>query len=226
MLRNRRTIIFTLVFPAALFFAIGSGHGLAREGRPRQRRGVHHGLDGAVRRRADRRLAGAMVAIERALGWSRQLRLTPLNPAVYILHEGADRPGPRARSRSRWSTWSAIVQGKADDAGRTSGSPCALLTLVCTMVFAALGVFVGYLVPGENAMQILGPGLALLSFLGNVFIPIDQTAARCGTSPHWTPMFGVAEISPRPAHRRPAVVRRASTPWSGSRSSSPAPPGG
>ena len=27
MLRNRRTIIFTLVFPAALFFAIGSGSG-------------------------------------------------------------------------------------------------------------------------------------------------------------------------------------------------------
>ena len=27
---------------------------------------------------------GAMVSIERALGWSRQLRLTPLRPAAYI----------------------------------------------------------------------------------------------------------------------------------------------
>ena len=27
---------------------------------------------------------GAGVALERSLGWSRQLRLTPLNPAVYI----------------------------------------------------------------------------------------------------------------------------------------------
>ena len=26
-----------------------------------------------------------MVALERALGWSRQLRLTPLNPVVYIV---------------------------------------------------------------------------------------------------------------------------------------------
>ena len=32
-------------------------------------------------------------------------------------------------------------------------------------------------------MQILGPGLALLSFLGNVFIPHRPRAARCGTSP-------------------------------------------
>ena len=46
--------------------------------------------------------------------------------------------------------------------------------LLCTLVFAALGVFVGYLVPGENAMQVLGPGLAHLAFLGNVFIPIDD----------------------------------------------------
>ena len=28
---------------------------------------------------------GSMVALERSLGWSRQLRLTPLNPVVYIL---------------------------------------------------------------------------------------------------------------------------------------------
>ncbi len=28
---------------------------------------------------------GSMVAMERAMGWSRQLRLTPLNPVVYIV---------------------------------------------------------------------------------------------------------------------------------------------
>ncbi len=84
MLRNRRTIIFTLIFPAALFFAIGSGTGWQEK--------VGHGnvaayvmvsmaLYGAALTAAS---AGAMVATERALGWSRQLRLTPLNPAVYI----------------------------------------------------------------------------------------------------------------------------------------------
>ena len=71
---------------------------------------------------------------------------------------------------------------------------CALLTIACTLVFAALGVFVGYLVPGENAMQILGPGLALFSFLGNVFIPLTQGTTIYRVA-EWTPMFGVAEIS-------------------------------
>ena len=56
MLRNRRTIFFTLVFPAGLFFAFGGTKGWNDDGRPRQRGGVHHGLDGAVRRRADRRV--------------------------------------------------------------------------------------------------------------------------------------------------------------------------
>ena len=84
---------------------------------------------------------------------------------------------------------------------------CAVLTLVCTMVFAALGVFVGYLVPGENAMQVLGPGLALLAFLGNVFIPITEGTtlwhvAACD------PDVRRRRDQPGAAHRRPAVVRR------------------
>ena len=76
----------------------------------------------------------------------------------------------------------AVVQGRAAMPSHLWVA-CAVLTLVCTMVFAALGVFVGYLVPGENAMQILGPGLALLSFLGNVFIPIDQGSTLWNVAP-------------------------------------------
>ena len=73
-----------------------------------------------------------------------------------------------------------------------------LVILLCTLTFAALGVFIGYVVPGENAMQILGPGLALLSFLGGVFIPIDQYAPIVRDIAYWTPMYGVAEIARYP----------------------------
>jgi ABC-2 type transport system permease protein len=138
---------------------------------------------------------GAMVAIERAMGWSRQLRLTPLNPSAYIVMKA----------------FVALVLGAVAIAvvnvvGVFQGKPempvhawigCALLTLLCTLVFAALGVFVGYLVPGENAMQILGPGLAVLAFLGNVFIPMDAGTTIYKIA-EWTPMFGVAEISRYP----------------------------
>ena len=57
-------------------------------------------------------------------------------------------------------------------------------------------------------MQILGPGLALLSFLGGVFIPLDQGSTLWHIA-DWTPMFGVAEIARAPlTHELPwyAVV--------------------
>jgi ABC-2 type transport system permease protein len=195
MLRNRRTVIFTLVFPAALFFAFGSGADWNQS--------VGHGnvaayvmtsmaLYGAALTAAS---GGAMVAMERALGWSRQLRLTPLSPTAYILMKAL-----------LALVLGAVAITVVNLAGLFQAKPsmpahvwlaCAVLTLLCTMVFAALGVFVGYLVPGENAMQVLGPGLALFSFLGNVFIPIDQGSTMWHVA-SLTPMFGVAEVSRAP----------------------------
>jgi ABC-2 type transport system permease protein len=207
MLRNRRTVIFALIFPAAMFFVFGSGS----QGDERVGQGnvsayvmVSMALYGGALIAAS---TGAGVAVERALGWSRQLRLTPLNPGVYILIKA----------------FVALVMGAfaitiVNVIGAIQGKPqmptstwiyCALLTLVCVMTFAALGVFVGYVVPGENAMQILGPGLALLSFLGGLFIPLDQYADWVRHIAYWTPMYGVAEVARAPlTHELPwyAVV--------------------
>jgi len=196
MLRNRRTIFFTLVFPAGLFFAFGSGkdwNDNAGHGNVAAYVMVSMALYGAALTAAS---AGAMVAMERALGWSRQLRLTPLSPVVYISVKAivALVIGTVAVAVVNVA---GIVQGKPDmSLGRWVA--CAVLAVLCTLVFAALGVFVGYLVPGENAMQILGPGLALMSFLGNVFIPIDDHTSLMWHIAEWTPMFGVAEITRAP----------------------------
>jgi ABC-2 type transport system permease protein len=195
MLRNRRTIVFTFVFPAALFLAIGSSSGWDQK--------VGHGnvaayvmvsmaLYGAALTAA---AGGAMVATERAMGWSRQLRLTPLHPAVYISMKALIALLLGAVAISVVNVV-GVAQGRASMPAYI-WVESAVLTLLCTMVFAALGVFVGYLVPGENAMQVLGPGLALLSFLGNVFIPIDDGSVLWNIAA-WTPMFGVAEISRAP----------------------------
>ena len=215
MLRNRRTIIFALVFPAALFFVFGSGTSGAEKLGGSAAPGsnvsayvmVSMALYGGALIAAS---TGSGVALERSLGWSRQLRLTPLNPGVYILIKA----------------FVALVMGAFAIAivnviGVLQGKPemptdtwiyCALLTLACTITFAALGVFVGYIVPGENAMQILGPGLALLAFLGGLFIPLDQYSDWVRHIAYWTPMYGVAEVARAPlTHDLPwyAVVNAA-----------------
>jgi len=207
MLRNRRTIIFTLIFPAALLLVFGGQDGWqdkAGSGNVAAYILISMGLYGAALTAA---AGGSMVALERSLGWSRQLRLTPLNPVAYILMKAVVALTMGALAIAAVYVV-GIVQGKAEmptDVWILS----AVVTLFCTLTFAALGVFVGFIVPGENAMQILGPGLALLAFLGGVFIPIDSYSQIVRDIAYWTPMYGVAEIARAPlTHELPwyAVV--------------------
>ena len=196
MLRNRRTIVFTLIFPAALFLSFGGQSGWnddAGHGNVAAYIMVSMALYGAALTAA---AGGAMVATERAVGWSRQLRLTPLNPVVYI-----------AMKAVVALVMGAVAVTVVNLVGLAQGKPsmpagtwvaCAVLGMLCTLVFAALGVFIGYLVPGENAMQVLGPGLAIMAFLGNVFIPINDHTSLIWHVAQWTPMFGVAEITRAP----------------------------
>jgi ABC-2 type transport system permease protein len=196
MMRNRRTIIFTLLIPALMLFifigqkgwqdSVGRGNIAAYIM-------VSIGLYAAALTSA---ACGAMVAMERALGWSRQLRLTPLSPLTYVLIKALVA-----------LVMGAIAIAVVNVCGIISGKPttsttiwiaCAFVSLVCTVTFAALGVFIGYLVPGENAMQILGPGLAAMSFLGGVFIRLDQYPSLIQHIAYWTPMYGVAEVSRAP----------------------------
>jgi ABC-2 type transport system permease protein len=207
MLRNRRTVIFTLVFPTAMFFVFGSGKG----GDERVGSGnvsayvmVSMALYGGALIAAS---GGAMVAVERALGWSRQLRLTPLHPVAYILVK-----------TTVALSMAAVAVSIVNAVGVLKGQPemptgtwiaCLFTTLACTMTFAALGVFVGYLLPGENTMQVLGPGMALLSFLGGLFIPLSSYSPVVRDIAYWTPMYGVSEVARSPlTHELPwfAVV--------------------
>jgi ABC-2 type transport system permease protein len=207
MLRNRRTIIFTLVLPASLLLVFGGQAGWqdkAGSGNVAAYILVSMALYGAALTAA---AGGSMVALERSLGWSRQLRLTPLNPVAYILMKAVVALAMGALAIAAVNVV-GILQGKAEMPTNV-WILSAVVTLFCTLTFAALGVFVGYVVPGENAMQILGPGLALLSFLGGVFIPIDQYSQIVRDIAYWTPMYGVAEIARAPlTHELPwyAVV--------------------
>ena len=141
--------------------------------------------------------AGAMVAMERAMGWSRQLRLTPLSPVAYILMKAIvalvhGRAGGRRGQRRRRRP------GQARHAGARAGSRARSWPWSARWSSPRSASSSATWCPGENAMQVLGPGLALMSFLGNVFIPIDDHTSLIWHIAQWTPMFGVAEITRAP----------------------------
>ena len=73
-----------------------------------------------------------------------------------------------------------------------------LLAWGCSIVFAAFGLFMGYLLPGENVMQVLGPVLALLSFAGGLFVPLDQMSDTFAALAKFTPVYGVGVIARYP----------------------------
>jgi ABC-2 type transport system permease protein len=189
MLRNRRTVIFTLVMPAAFFFMFGSG-----QSDPAARAYVLVSLAvyGSMIATTS---GGAMVSIERAQGWSRQLRLTPLRPVAYI--------ATKVVTAMVLGLAAVVVEfaiGAAAGVRLTTGQwiVCGLVAWLGALVFAAFGLFAGYLLPSENVMQILGPVLAILAFAGGLFVPLQFLDPGVRTIAKLTPAYGLGELARLP----------------------------
>jgi ABC-2 type transport system permease protein len=196
LLRNRRTVIFTLIMPAVFFLLFGTNAASRTE-----RAGggnvtgyilVSMAVYGAMLATTS---GGSMVSIERAAGWSRQLRLTPLRPVAYVAVKLV-----LAMTIGAVSVAVAFVVGALAGAELPASAWvwCGLLAWVCALVFAAFGLFMGYLLPSENVMQILAPVLAVLSFAGGLFVPVDQLGHTFATIAKFTPVYGVGEIARYP----------------------------
>jgi ABC-2 type transport system permease protein len=75
----------------------------------------------------------------------------------------------------------------------------AVLAWVGSIVFAAFGLFMGYLLPSENVMQILGPAMAGMAALGGLWFPIDAHSVL-GHISALTPIYGLAELARWPLY--------------------------
>lgn len=191
LVRNRRTVVFTLVMPVVFFLIFGLGQGYPDENAGRGNVTAYimisMALYGAMIATTG---GGAAVSVERASGWSRQLRLTPLSPAAYIAVKlvVAMTLGLGALT---------VVYAAGAVAGAHMDGPVwvttAIIAWLGSSIFAAFGLFMGYLLPSENVMQILGPGLAVLAFGGGLFVPL-QDGSLWATVAQFTPMYGLGNL--------------------------------
>jgi ABC-2 type transport system permease protein len=69
-----------------------------------------------------------------------------------------------------------------------------LCVWIGSLVFAAFGLFMGYLLPTENVMQILSFALVLFAFAGGLFIPLDQMSELFQDIAVYTPLYGLNEL--------------------------------
>jgi len=192
LLRNRRTVIFTLVLPVVFFLLFGLNSAYATQ--PAGRGNVaafimiSMAIYGAMLATTS---TGASVSIERSLGWSRQLRLTPLSPIAYIAVKLV-----MALVVGLVSILAVYAAGIVTHKAQMPTSlwvETAVIAWLGSLTFAAFGLFMGYVLPGENVMQILGPGLALLAFLGGLFVPL-QDGTLMATIATFTPMYGLNQL--------------------------------
>jgi ABC-2 type transport system permease protein len=196
LMRNKRAMVFTLIMPSAFFLLFGTDSSYKTEsaghGNVTAYVMVSMAVYGAMIAATS---GGAMVATERALGWSRQLRLTPLKPMAYVSIKILV-----AMSMGAVAIIAVFIVGNLVGAELSFGRLvlCGVIGWTCTLVFAAFGLFMGYLLPSENVMQILGPALALLSFAGGLFVPLDQMSDVFASVAKFTPAYGVGALARAP----------------------------
>jgi ABC-2 type transport system permease protein len=192
-LRNRRFLLLSLVFPLILYFVIagpnrniknflGSGIpaplyymvGLAS-----------FGTMGAMLS------SGGRIATERAAGWNRQLRISPLSPRAYF----------RAKVLTAYmmASISLIALYLAGTSlgvslGATQWLRMTGLILIGLIPLAALGIWLGHLMTPESIGPAMGGGISLLALLGGTWFPLGHHGLLYGVA-QYVPSYWLVQAS-------------------------------
>jgi ABC-2 type transport system permease protein len=171
-LRNRRFFLLSLGFPLVLFYLLaGSTHNVHNF----QHTGISAPLYFMVGLASFGTMGamlscGARIASERAVGWNRQLRISPLSPRAYFR--------VKVLTGYMMAAISLIVLYLA---GTTLGVSLTAdewlkmtgLILVALVPFAALGILIGHLLTPDSVGPAMGGSISLLAFLGGTWFPIS-----------------------------------------------------
>ncbi|GAB3249092.1 ABC transporter permease [Alteromonas gracilis] len=193
ILRDPVTLFFTAILPAFFYlifgasqefsdFSIGNGNvGMAIM--------IAMAAYGAVSATVG---IGGMAAVERSLGWGRQLGLTPLGDRSYVATKTALAVSVAAIPVGLVYVLGALT-GAEGSAGAWILSGVILLLGAC--VFALYGLCFGLAFRSEAAVSGAGGSVVILGFLGNIFFPLSGTLL---TIAKFTPLYGYAALARYP----------------------------
>ena len=176
LFRNKRSFIFSLVFPLALFVVIGGSNKdqVLDLGTYRVKFVLFYMVSMAGYGAMIAAISGgARIATERQTGWNRQLRLTPLPVRVYfgtkvvtayvmsatsiaLLYVAGLAYGVRIDSAARWIAMTGLL-------------------LIGVLPFVAMGIAIGHLLTTDAMGPAVGGGSAFFGFLGGQWFPLPKT---------------------------------------------------
>ncbi len=190
--RDPVTMFFTAGLPAFLYIIFGAnaeyGSDPVRDGNVAMWVMIAMAAYGAVTATTG---IGGSVAIERMQGWTRQLGLTPMTDRDYVTVKVAVA-----------ATIAAVPIGLIYAIGYFTGAEAPLLVwvvsaavlLVGSVAFALYGLNFGLAFRSEAAVSAAGGSLVVLSFLGNIFIPLSGWQL---TVAKFTPLYGYVSLARR-----------------------------
>jgi ABC-2 type transport system permease protein len=170
--RNRRFFIFSLGFPLVLYFLIAAPN---RNETNLGNSGLSAPLYFMVGLAAFGTMnamlgAGARISGERAVGWNRQLRITPLTTRTYFRAKVAT-----GYVMSALTLAALYISGVILGVSMTGNEWVRMtaLILVGLLPFAALGIVFGHLLTPDSIGPVMGGTTALLAFLGGTWFPLS-----------------------------------------------------
>jgi ABC-2 type transport system permease protein len=210
-LRNRRFFIFSLGFPVVLYLVI------AGPNRHQKLGGIPFALyfmTGMVAwgTMAAVMAGGARIALERQVGWHRQLRITPLTTRAYFGAKVATGYGMAAVSIALLFTLGASF-GVRLSAG--AWLTMTGLILVGLIPFAILGILLGHLLTADSMGPAMGGITSLLALLGGAYGPVASTGVMLtivkGLPSYWLVQAGKSALT---GHSWPASAWIVVAVWS------------
>lgn len=178
--RSPRFLIFTVGFPVLLFLLyVGI---FAKDPGTKAVLMVSMTSFGAM---AAALFTGTRVALERASGWQRQLRLTPLSGAGYLTAKAATGMTLALAPVVLVPLVAALAEGVSLDA---SGWLRATLGVwLAAIPFALIGLLIGQVGTADSTQPITQLVMLPMALLGGIFIPVDAM-------PHW--LLNIAQVLP------------------------------
>lgn len=172
-LRNRRFLLLSLVFPLILFLMIAGPRSNLRLAGTGISFALYYMVGMASFGTMSSMLSsGGRIAAERAAGWNRQLRITPLTTGAYL----------RAKVLTAYmlallSMGVLFITGAALGVHLSASHWLELvgLMLVGLIPFAPLGIAIGHVLTPDSIGPAIGGGLSLLALLGGTWFPLGHS---------------------------------------------------
>jgi ABC-2 type transport system permease protein len=187
--RNREILLFRLGLPTAIYLILN-----AADGETPSRSGGRMVAIAALGAVISGLAAGPTLGEERANGWLRQLRVTPLRPSVAVAAKMVVAMSFALPAIALVAAAGLFVEGEGLALGWAGWLRLVGLMWLATTPITALGALIGLTFGGEAAQGATTLAFVVLWLAGGILTPPSQMPEALGAVAELLPSYGVVQV--------------------------------